>query len=535
MTSVLLERNAAMMTHQNGFDVVIVCTNTENMASYWQTRLEKGRGVVIPENAMVLSVNEDWPGGAGNGLGTLYAWKKACALAATMGTDLPKILAAKEVSCAMFHTAGKGTRLAPLPGSENNNKPGVKLPVTVAEGQPVSILESVIQQTGIYAASRKGRLSVFWGDQVFIPSVAPEYTPLHHIDILCTLGPMPSAEAWQEKGLDKYGLIAVGTSGESAQVEKVSHETAQRLLSSLGEVSSVGASLGSFSVSAQVVELLNDEFGAELAAKKGKLDTDPGLWMPLTLDQGAYVELMGQKGTSAAEASSHWTRMSSLKAKLKGSPLFGAVDVGDKAYWWDYGQLELYRSNNLKLIEEGHEAATMRSFFKIQEPARVSGPCAIGNLEVTGGSCISSCRIGGGSVAGSLLSRVVAEEVQCEGAILVNVTAKRVIVAPGCIVYNVTSTDPEGLILKEPGSVLTTALLEVVQGPSKEAAAPVDVKEVAMRSTTTTDGGIFWKEKIQGNEMSFEEVYEANASADVGAMEVVAAKLHSGAASMLSL
>ena len=56
--------------------------------------------------------------------------------------------------------------MAPLPGSENNNKPGVKLPVTVAEGQPVSILEAVIQQTGIYAAYRKGRLSVFWGDQV---------------------------------------------------------------------------------------------------------------------------------------------------------------------------------------------------------------------------------------------------------------------------------------------------------------------------------------------------------------------------------
>ena len=57
--------------------------------------------MVIPETAMVLSVNEDWPGGAGNGLGTLYAWKKACALAATMGIDLPKRLAAKEVSCAM--------------------------------------------------------------------------------------------------------------------------------------------------------------------------------------------------------------------------------------------------------------------------------------------------------------------------------------------------------------------------------------------------------------------------------------------------
>lgn len=32
---------------------------------------------------------------------------------------------------------------------------------------------------------------------------------------------MPSAEVWQEKGLDKYGIIAVGISGESAQVEKV--------------------------------------------------------------------------------------------------------------------------------------------------------------------------------------------------------------------------------------------------------------------------------------------------------------------------
>ena len=25
---------------------------------------------------------------------------------------------------AIYHTAGKGTRLAPLPGAENNNKPG---------------------------------------------------------------------------------------------------------------------------------------------------------------------------------------------------------------------------------------------------------------------------------------------------------------------------------------------------------------------------------------------------------------------------
>lgn len=44
------------------------------------------------------------------------------------------------------------------------------------------------------------------------------YVPTHHVDILCSLGPMPSAEEWGEKGLDKYGLIAVNASGEAAQV-----------------------------------------------------------------------------------------------------------------------------------------------------------------------------------------------------------------------------------------------------------------------------------------------------------------------------
>ena len=76
-----------------------------------------------------------------------------------------------QISVGLYHTAGKGTRLAPMPGSENNNKPGVKIAVTVdinGKPSPLTILESVIKQTGVYGKSRKGRLSVFWGDQVYI-------------------------------------------------------------------------------------------------------------------------------------------------------------------------------------------------------------------------------------------------------------------------------------------------------------------------------------------------------------------------------
>lgn len=74
-----------------------------------------------------------------------------------------------QISVGLYHTAGKGTRLAPMPGSENNNKPGVKLAVTAdinGKPSPLTILESVVKQTGVYGKSRKGRLSVFWGDQV---------------------------------------------------------------------------------------------------------------------------------------------------------------------------------------------------------------------------------------------------------------------------------------------------------------------------------------------------------------------------------
>ena len=71
--------------------------------------------------------------------------------------DIDAQLKAGSISVGLYHTAGKGTRMAPLPGAENNNKPGVKLPAcAVVNGAPtpITILESVIKQTGCYAKVR---------------------------------------------------------------------------------------------------------------------------------------------------------------------------------------------------------------------------------------------------------------------------------------------------------------------------------------------------------------------------------------------
>jgi hypothetical protein len=139
-TSQALAQAIAAMTDTDNpslFDVTIICTTDDHQADYWTKRLSEGickapssshdDGHSSSPFPLVLAVSEDWAqGGAGNGLGTLYAFEKACRVARdTMNLDLKHELMQQNVSAALFHTAGKGTRLAPLPASENNNKPGV--------------------------------------------------------------------------------------------------------------------------------------------------------------------------------------------------------------------------------------------------------------------------------------------------------------------------------------------------------------------------------------------------------------------------
>lgn len=125
---------AAMNSGEHYFDVTIICTTDDHQADYWMDRLQsgllqkKGDDTSSFSFPLVLAVSEDWENssGAGNGLGTLYAWSKAVLLAKEKaGIDINEGLLNGSLSAALFHTAGKGTRLAPLPAGENNNKPGV--------------------------------------------------------------------------------------------------------------------------------------------------------------------------------------------------------------------------------------------------------------------------------------------------------------------------------------------------------------------------------------------------------------------------
>ena len=76
---IVLESIKEMNNSENGFDAVIVCCSTEHQATYWGERLMQTRGSALSKkDALVYAVCEDWAkDGAGNGLGTLYAYSKA--------------------------------------------------------------------------------------------------------------------------------------------------------------------------------------------------------------------------------------------------------------------------------------------------------------------------------------------------------------------------------------------------------------------------------------------------------------------------
>ncbi|MCP4608412.1 MAG: hypothetical protein GY845_06845, partial [Planctomycetes bacterium] len=350
-----------------GFDVIIVVSSNKDQAKFWQKRLEATKGSVIGRGAEVISVEEDWLGGAGQLLGTLYAWNKA-----ETAQRLMRILESGR-NIAMYHTAGKGTRMAPLPAAEANNKSAIKLPRMIyvsGKKTPMTVLEAVIFQTGIFAATRQGRLCVFWGDQVFIPSKLVDCARSHHAEIMDIRSVIPSDEETWRRDWQSYGLIIPTSDGQALQREKQSWSELNALIdqnvarpNEHGKVI-LGKSLGSFTVSSAFLSSLLEEFSFELSRKQGKMDTDPDLWMPLTTSREDFVDRGGDEF--------HWDRIDEFKQRFlsqnkQGLKLFGDKDIGSDTLWWDYGQVRLYHHNFLKALEESAEGDCLRKFYNLDK------------------------------------------------------------------------------------------------------------------------------------------------------------------------
>lgn len=360
----IIKRMRKTIERNEGYDAIVVVASSANYR-YWEWRLSATKDKILPKKTKIICVDEDWEGGAGQLLGTLYAFKKA-----QRKFNLEKLLK-NGGAVAFYHTAGYGKRMAPLCGTEGNNKPAIKLPspLETKEGKTLlTLLEAVIFSTQIFAKTREGRISVFWGDQVIIPSRTPKRETKLPVEIFgikkeFVLTPREWRRNWQS-----YGILIPRKGGGVLQREKLKWKKVKSLLEkgiiktdSEGRVK-IAKSMGCFSVSFEFFKELLKEFSKELELKNRKLDTDPHLWMPLTSTKREYVD----EGGSVI----YWQRIKKLKERLKRKFqkkfLIGEKNLGKDTLWWDYGNLAIYHKNILKLLENSDEGEAARAFYGVE-------------------------------------------------------------------------------------------------------------------------------------------------------------------------
>lgn len=472
-----------MVEERRGFSIIIVVSSSRDQADFWQERLEAARGSVIGRETKVISVHEDWPNGAGQLLGTLYAWEQSRAR-----VNVDDVLC-RGGTVAMYHTAGKGMRMAPLPAAEANNKSAIKLPRLIEIGgrrTPLTVLEAVIFQTGIFAASRPGRLCVFWGDQVFIPSRSVDFEGRHHAEIFDIRSPIPETkEAW-ERDWQSYGLIIPDGNGGVLQREKQSWDALQELIrrgvarpDSSGRIV-LGKSLGCFSISYELLASLLEESAGELGRKQLKLDTDPHLWMPLTSGMEEFARAGGDV--------SNWKRVSRFKSRFLSrarthADLFGDKDMGSDTLWWDYGQLRLYHHNFLRLLEESLEGECLRAFYGLKDQW-------VKHLNEEGLMVENSVILGGrlrGRVSHSVVIDTETDDVEVKDSVIIT-SALGGVKAQQALIYD----------------CIDLGRLELGAG---EAVADVFLPghgKVRVRTDMGRDGKKEWQSVVPGNWYSFE-------------------------------
>lgn len=315
----------AALGAEHRFDLCIVSVSSEEGARWWRQRLAATAEQLVGGPTRVVVVVEAWEGGAGNALGTLHAVERADEQLADDGLSVASLLQ-DGARVGLWHTAGRGQRLYPLVLSHRRDKSRTLVPGVVrVDGlqRAMRLLEAVLRQCTPLA--RPGHLGVFWGDQLALPTEIPAW-PSTPVALLGRPLQARSEEDFRAQGLSAYGLLLhpAGAAG-AVQLEKLSAKRFVAALEQLGSLQAAYASLGSFSLHADLLASLTRVHAAELAARRGRLDTDPHWWMPLTVPTDVH-------GFAVDEA-----QRARLLAAGLGSTVLGVCSLDADTTWLDFG------------------------------------------------------------------------------------------------------------------------------------------------------------------------------------------------------
>ena len=124
--------------------------------------------------------------------------------------------------------------------------------------------------------------------------------------------------------------------------------------------------------------------------------------------------------------------------------------------------------------------------------------------------------------AHATVAAVEAEEVQIgENAIVVNCAAKKIVAGKGAVLYNLVSESEDG-ITAEAGDVIVSV-------------TDTEGSSMLLKSKIDICGGKAWKQVLDGNAVSFEEVHKLNRDAAVSTIEKKRKELYNKASSSFGL
>ena len=480
-----------------GFDILIISNDHISQEKVLKQNVEALRGVCINKDALVIFVTEDWPRGAGTGLGPIYAFHKAYNIAKNdHSTDLLERLM-NGASVAIYYTIGENRKLAPLLLTELNNKSLIKLPGYCddqTQQSQLTLLSALIKQSSIYANNLKGRVNIFSGEQLFLPYGKPSFQPKHKVEIFSLSIPFPTEKEWNQHSLEKHTIIVKDAAGKSILLDKIDYATLQEIVSKgkIEPAMGLAISAGAISLSGFFWGSLLQECKHELQYREGKLHANEHFWMPLTLDEETYIALMKKKGTIYPVAKGHYIRrkrfIDAFAPPRETAHLIGLLDIGPENYLFDFCTVKSYFTSNLKLTSDTEEGKLLRDFYGLRNASEINS-----NLDCDKESILVNCRIKSGQIKNSVLFNVEAEHVDISNSMIINSNLKT-LDADSCLVYEVHSSEELKL---EPNTVRVDFDL-------------MGVKDyVPLYTQFNRDGEEDWKQTIPPNPSSFDEIVDS--------------------------
>lgn len=451
---------------KEGYDILIISTQNSSQEEFWQKRLRSVKGKICRPDALIITVAEQWPGGAGTGLGTLYAYAKAQEKAKFKYHQDLLQMQRDGASVALYHTAGEGKELFPLVASEHNSIANIIVP-----SEHGNLLETVIKQTNQrFSKAQEGRLSVFHCDQVFFPDQTFQNTPSTHIELFC------QTQMVRQKG---RRLIALENSGP--KVFDVVDPIA------LATKAPVAKNLSAFTLSLEITLALLEEFKTELEEEHKKLDANRDFWMPLTLDFSTFLSL-----NPYPEDQMHFHRMTAFKnAFCQAHPndtLTGVKDIGPAGYWWDFRSVRSYFDTLLKLTRSSTESDHLRLFLGLRTHINETRS---NRVMIDRNSYMIDSEVRGGSIKNSVLIGVKAEALDVENCVIINCSLDSMC-GKNNLLYKVREQKPLKL-------ASGTVRADVILGDPE--------KEYRMYTHLDRSGNSDWNTLLPQNPLSFSEIH----------------------------